>query len=118
MNYSKDISVAVESFFKADGWTYDFDEELGVYESGAVIKNHLGYAPIVIFIRENAYTVYMDIDAIVPEEKRLELAKWVTETNCGMIIGSFEMDYNRGTLRFKCTVDCQSIQKRKSSGIR
>lgn len=107
MDYSKEIAQTVENFLKVDEWKFDFDEEFGVFESGVMVKNAIEFAPIYIFIRDNNFTVYMDLGIQVPKRKRTKIATEAMRLNCGMILGGFEMDLERGTLRYKCTVDCE-----------
>lgn len=39
----------------------------------------------------------------VPEDKRLELAEYITRANYGLHVGNFEMDLSDGELRYKTT---------------
>src|SRR5262249_47600370 len=43
----------------------------------------------------------------VPEEKRVEIAEFITRANYGLVIGNFEMDYNDGEVRYKTSVDVE-----------
>src|SRR5262249_17088927 len=43
----------------------------------------------------------------VPEEKRVEVAEFITRANYGLVIGNFEMDYADGEVRYKTSVDVE-----------
>ena len=43
----------------------------------------------------------------VPEDKRREVAEFITRANYGMRIGNFEMDFSDGELRYKSSIDVE-----------
>lgn len=43
----------------------------------------------------------------IPQERRVEMALFITLANFGMIIGNFEMDLSDGELRFKTSIDVE-----------
>ena len=43
----------------------------------------------------------------IPEEKRAEIAEYITRANFGMEIGNFEMDYSDGSVQFRTSVDIE-----------
>ena len=44
---------------------------------------------------------------IPDEEKRAEIAEYITRANFGMEIGNFEMDYSDGSVQFRTSVDIE-----------
>ncbi|HRI27118.1 MAG TPA: YbjN domain-containing protein [Chitinophagales bacterium] len=74
-----------------------------------------GRADIYIDIRPEQEQVLISAvsPVIVPAHKRNAIAEFITRANFGLIIGSFEMDYNDGELKYKCNFlydedDCMS----------
>jgi hypothetical protein len=53
------------------------------------------------------FTFYSILPSNVPEEKRAEIAEFVTRANYGLVIGNFEMDYEDGEVRYKTSVDVE-----------
>jgi hypothetical protein len=53
------------------------------------------------------FTFYSILPSNVPEEKRVEVAEYITRANYGLVIGNFEMDYADGEVRYKTSVDVE-----------
>ena len=53
------------------------------------------------------FTFYSILPSNVPEEKRVEIAEFITRANYGLVIGNFEMDYGDGEVRYKTSVDVE-----------
>jgi hypothetical protein len=53
------------------------------------------------------FTFYSILPSNVPEEKRIEIAEFITRANYGLVIGNFEMDYGDGEVRYKTSIDIE-----------
>jgi hypothetical protein len=53
------------------------------------------------------FTFYSILPSNVAEEKRVEIAEFITRANYGLVIGNFEMDYGDGEVRYKTSVDVE-----------
>ena len=53
------------------------------------------------------FTFYSILPSNVPEDKRVEIAEFITRANYGLVIGNFEMDYADGEVRYKTSVDVE-----------
>jgi hypothetical protein len=53
------------------------------------------------------FTFYSILPSNVPEDKRVEIAEFITRANYGLVIGNFEMDYGDGEVRYKTSVDVE-----------
>jgi hypothetical protein len=53
------------------------------------------------------FTFYSILPSTVPEEKRVEVAEFITRANYGLVIGNFEMDYADGEVRYKTSIDVE-----------
>ena len=49
--------------------------------------------------------VYSVSSVNVPEDRRGEVAEYLTRANYGMVMGNFEMDYSDGEVRYKTVLD-------------
>ncbi len=50
------------------------------------------------------------VQAVVPENKRMAVAEYLTRANFGIILGNFEMDFSDGETRFKTSADIETIE--------
>ena len=48
--------------------------------------------------------------AVVPEDKRVATAEYVTRANFGILVGNFELDFSDGEVRFKTSADVEGIE--------
>jgi hypothetical protein len=53
------------------------------------------------------FTFYSILPSNVPDDKRVEVAEFITRANYGLVIGNFEMDYADGEVRYKTSVDVE-----------
>jgi hypothetical protein len=53
------------------------------------------------------FTFYSILPSNIVEEKRDDVAEFITRANYGLVIGNFEMDYDDGEVRYKTSVDIE-----------
>lgn len=106
MDYSNQIANKLVSHMEEKEYRYEFDKENGVIRLNFNIKSNLGRVRFIISIRKSFYISYGCIDVRVKEEKRKEVAEYITRANYGLNFGNFELDMRDGEIRYKCTVDC------------
>ncbi|HEX4109353.1 MAG TPA: YbjN domain-containing protein [Solirubrobacteraceae bacterium] len=63
-----------------------------------------------------AVAVYSVLGAHVPEERRDAMDELLTRLNHGIVLGSFEMDYEDGEVRFKCSAPAPDAPTPESLG--
>ena len=101
MAYSTEIRAAIEQYLKNDEWNYTFDEEREVIRCGINLRNRLKECRIIVDIDETKYLSLGLISLNCDEEHRVELSKFLTMVNYGLLLGNFEMDFNDGEVRYK-----------------
>jgi hypothetical protein len=52
---------------------------------------------------------YSVAPVVIPPEKRLAVAEFITRANYGLIIGNFEMDFQDGEFRYKTSLDLEGV---------
>jgi hypothetical protein len=52
-------------------------------------------------------TFYSILPSNAPEDKRADVAEFLTRANYGLVIGNFELDFNDGEVRYKTSVDVE-----------
>lgn len=106
MSYSERIRKCIQAHFEKDEWYYTFDEEEGVFRAKIKLDGRLNRCELTVRIHEDYYVAYSGM-AINADEKSIPLvAEYLHRANYGLKMGSFELDYNDGEIRFKVFVDC------------
>lgn len=106
MGYSEKIKNCIQEHFEKDDWFYSFDEEQGIFRASIKLDGRLNHCDIKVRLNEDYYIVHSCI-AINADEKSIPLvAEYLHRANYGLRIGSFELDYEDGEIRFKVCVDC------------
>ena len=102
-NYSKRIAGAIKDFLDADDWHYDWLEDKGFFKMSIESKTKFGHFDIFINVKSDGYSVNTIFPLNVSEDARHSVAEFITRANYGFFLGNFEMDFNDGDIRFKCS---------------
>jgi len=97
----------VKQFFDEDEWHYDEIPDRDLLAVGYAGQN--GSFTCVAQARDALYQFlfYCLLPTKVPEDKRDDVAKFITLANYGMRIGNFELDYADGEVRYKTSIDVE-----------
>ena len=57
--------------------------------------------PVLLYAREPYLVCLAKLPDAIPDESRLEVAEYLHRANYGLLLGSFEMDYDRGEVRYR-----------------
>jgi hypothetical protein len=100
---------AVSSFLAADGWNATQVE--GDTSLQLLFQGSQSQWLCFVQVREDVQQVifYSICPVIVPAEKRMDIAEYITRANYGLILGNFEMDFDDGELRYKTSLDVEGI---------
>jgi hypothetical protein len=100
------LADKVKEFFIGDDWRFSELEE-GALRMGFSGRN--GNWTCIARPREDrGIFLFYSIAAVnVPEEKRLQVAEYLTRANYGLPLGNFEMDFSDGEVRFKTSLDIE-----------
>ncbi len=104
------IFDAMLKFFQEDGWTFRQIEGKPIVQMG--FKGQNGSWVCYAQARDDVDRLifYSVLDTNVPENKRVEVAEFLTRANYGLVIGNFELDFNDGEVRYKTSVDVEGGQ--------
>ncbi len=96
-------------FLTEDGWYPQQIEERTIYRLGFSGENGqvACFAQIRVDLEQLLFYVISPVKT--PEDKRLEIAEFVTRANYGLRIGNFEMDFNDGEVRYKSSLDFEGV---------
>ena len=97
---------SIREYCDSQNWNYSLDEEKG-YLTMRMSFKAVDACTIHVQTRdEDGFTVYTVFPVKAPEEKRGAVAAFLTRANYGLILGSFELDFDDGEIRFKVTAIC------------
>ncbi|HRL11523.1 MAG TPA: YbjN domain-containing protein [Aggregatilineales bacterium] len=104
------IFDTVSAFYEGEGWNPQWLEGTSVLTMGYSGKaaRWVCYADA----RDDAqqFVLYSISPINAPEHRRHAVAEFITRANFGLTIGSFEMDYADGEIRFKTAIDVEGAQ--------
>ncbi len=115
----------VEEFLDNDEWNYERIEGKDILKAGVRADN--GVYLIFFDIKEEPQQVilYVIYEENVPEDRRIDVAEYLTRANYPLIIGNFEMDFRDGEVRYKVSVDIEGgmlmpkmVENMISAGVR
>ncbi len=104
---STDMHETVDKLLLAWGWTFQRQDNdlLSLKYQGEAAE----WTVLILTAQEKQLClVYSVYPGLVPEESRKNVSDWMTETNYELPIGSFEMDFDDGELRFRCGIDVEN----------
>jgi hypothetical protein len=101
------IFDAMVRFFQEDDWHFSQLEGEPILSMGVTGKN--GKWSCYAKSREEQKQVifYSTCSSNAPENKRHDMAEFLTRANYGLVIGNFEMDFNDGEIRYKTSLDVE-----------
>ena len=65
------------------------------------VQGRHGIFPVLLYAREPYLVCLARYPKEVPDERRLEVAEYLHRANYGLLLGSFEMDYDQGEVRYR-----------------
>jgi hypothetical protein len=103
---------ALEAWFRADGWPVLRDEGDDVGAIHTRFQGEHGSWACVAQAREREerLCIYSVLPISVPLELVPEAAEFLTRANFGLLVGSFEMDWDDGEVRFKTGFDVEGTE--------
>lgn len=108
MGYSNQIASRWIGYLDGQGYNYDFDREKGIIRLNFSINSSLNRVKCIVDLHDSCFITYGGIDLSAQEDKRKEVAEYLTRANYGLRFGNFELDMRDGEIRYKCAVDCEN----------
>ena len=99
----------IEDYLKEDGWKYIADKDKCEFRAIVNMNNVVGELRIIVFVRENNYTVSAFLNSSVEQEYYNQVAEYLHRANFGMQNGNFEFDYDDGQIAYKTFVNLSLI---------
>ena len=101
---------AVGKFMEEDGWHPQALDDSFVYR--AYFVGHNGEVTCFAQVRADLeqFIFYVVMPVRAPEQARTSVAEYLTRANYGLRIGNFEMDFDDGEVRYKSSLDFESME--------
>lgn len=101
-------------WFEDDDWNFDRDEDHGYLRMGFTGRN--GQWMIIADAKEQSsiLIVYSVLTVQVPAEHMAAAAEFVARANYGLIIGNFELDVRDGEVRYKTSINVETVENQIS----
>lgn len=98
------IFDALCAFFESDGWTVERLDDSRSLRMGFRGKNGSWLCVARALEDNQLLIVYSVLGGAVPEARRTAAAEFLTRANYGMFLGSFELDFGDGEVRFRTSL--------------
>lgn len=105
----KEAIKLIKDFFDTEKWKYHYDEENDIFTTDINMNSVLGLLHIEIFVEEDCYLVYAQLQATTDKSYYEKIAEYLHRANYGLKWGNFELNYNDGKIRYKTFVDFENI---------
>ena len=103
----ENVFEAIVNFFQEEDWQFQQisgEQTLRLAFQG---KNGKWNCYAKARVQKQQMVFYSICPIIVLENKRSEVAEFMTRANYGLIIGNFELDFTDGEIRFKTSIDVE-----------
>jgi hypothetical protein len=99
------ITGPLVDFFEADDWPVVFDANLGCYVARFQGSQATWTCKAYALDEESRFVFYSIAPVHADEAHRDALLEYLMRANDGLIIGSFELSFSTGEIRFRTSVD-------------
>ncbi len=106
----QDIFKQIAEFFENEKWTFQKVDEQKILRSSFTGKNGRWLFFAQSLDKHKRVLFYSVMETNVPADRRAEVAECLTRANFNLAIGNFEMDFDRGTVRFRTSMDTQGCE--------
>ena len=98
------MKETIISALKAEKFHYDItvdEQERTIFKLGIKLENTNVETVIHLRTEWHQVAIYTFCPIKVPANLRLSIAEFITLANCNILLGSFEMDFEDGEIRYK-----------------
>lgn len=108
--YSMEVKNVLEDYMKKKELCYTFAEEYGLfYFDVSLSASAIKKIDYFLYISDSDFIVYaiMPIGVNINDKRALQrAAEFICRANHGLKFGNFELDYDKGEIRYKYPVEC------------
>lgn len=114
MKEKHSIYETMAAFFTENNWPHVVVEELGVINVPFKGKNSEWLCTAMAKEEIDQFAFYSILPFIIPAEKLNIVLEYITRANYGQIIGNWEMNMDKGEVRYKTSIDVEGSQINKN----
>lgn len=104
------IFDAVVEYFDKDNWKYQQLPNQTILRMGYGGKNGNWTCYAQTREEEQQFIFYSVLPSNASEEKRSDIAEFITRANYNLVVGNFEMDYSDGEIRYKTSINLTNVE--------
>ena len=104
------IVDAICKWLKDGNWHYEYNAEKHLFKMGINLKSKIKSGMIFVDIKDDCYVVYLCAPINGDKNNLIELTKYLTMANYGLLNGNFELDIRDGEIRYKTYVNCNGLE--------
>ena len=114
--YSVKIAEDISNILKEDDWSFNFDEDTGIFRMGVSNIEGFNNVMIRIIVNDDSYAIHViaPINAPVSDaESKNKYTEFFCRANFGLKYGSFDFDVSDGEIMYRAFNFCleQSVDK-------
>jgi hypothetical protein len=94
-------------FFKQENWNFTQSEDETALTMSVSGKNGKWRCYAKAREEQSQFLFYSICETTVPDDKRSEIAEFLTRANYALVIGNFEMNYISGEIRYRTSIDVE-----------
>ena len=110
MKKTSRIYKSVEAFFIKNKWQFSIDEKSNDMHMEFQGIHAKWICSAHSYEDRNQFVFYSNIPVQVPKEKRMLLSEFLNRANYRQVIGNWEIDLDRGLIRFKTSIDIEGVE--------
>ncbi|MBU0552093.1 YbjN domain-containing protein [Myxococcota bacterium] len=95
------------AFFEREGWPVQLPEGEDTLVTGYEGEHGKWSCFALIFRAEERFVFYSIAPVPASAPQRQRVAEFITRANYGLALGNFEMDFERGEIRYKTSIDVE-----------
>lgn len=103
----QEIFNVLKQWFKDDDW-HTTEKNGHIFEFGVTLKCAVGAVRVFADVRDGYYLCYVVLP-VSGKNNILEIQRFLTMANYGLINGNFELDLRDGEIRYKTFVNCEEL---------
>ncbi len=106
-NKPEDILTTVEAYLVDNEWHFEKLDEMDVIQCGVKGENASFRLLFIAKEEKDLFILYVISPNNIPENRRKDIAEYLTRINYGLGVGNFEMDMDDGEVRYKIGIDIE-----------
>lgn len=104
----QELVEVVKSFLDSIEWKYEYVEESTFFDTGSALDGAMDYARIIIDVDDDVVQCFTITKASAEKESvRSAVSEFIARANYGLKLGTFELDWNDGEIRYRSYIDCE-----------